>query len=89
MRQDDNPNVHNSNDNEGHKEPENLVEPNKTEDIDQEEVDESQESESKRKLTQTTRPIERLKPSMSGKSYVQQKNKNVSFKSHVDMQLKY
>jgi hypothetical protein len=41
-----------------------------------------------RRSTQETRPIERLEPKMSGKSYMQQKKK-VIFKSDVDVQLEY
>jgi hypothetical protein len=44
--------------------------------------------ESTRRLTQETRPIKRLEPTMSGKSYMQQQKK-VIFESDEDLQLKY
>jgi hypothetical protein len=44
--------------------------------------------ESTRRLTPETRPIERLEPQMSGKSYVKQQKK-VIFESDADLQLGY
>jgi hypothetical protein len=41
-----------------------------------------------RRLTQETRPIERLQPKMSGKSFMQE-HKKVNFKSNADLELEY
>jgi hypothetical protein len=50
--------------------------------------EESQATESTRKLTRQTCPIARLEPTFYGKSYMQEKRK-VTFKSKPDMQLEY
>mgnify|MGYP002176679840 FL=1 len=52
------------------------------------EDEQSQATESTRRSTRHTSPIDRLEPSMRGKSYNQQA-KQVSFKSDKDMQLEY
>ncbi|WP_288992819.1 polyprotein of Ty1/Copia retrotransposon [uncultured Marinobacter sp.] len=74
-RQNTNPNVQQGNANANEQELEHPEE--------QQRVDEQT-----RRSTRETRPIERLEPKMSGKSYMQQKKK-VNFESDVDMQLEY
>eukprot|EP00978_Attheya_sp_CCMP212_P000843 scaffold1766_cov39-Attheya_sp.AAC.3 len=51
--------------------------------------EESTATESTRRSTRQTTPIERLEPTLTGKSYMQAKTTQVSFKSERDTQLEY
>jgi hypothetical protein len=71
-----NPNMHEQHDNANEEQLEHPVE--------QQEVP----AEPTRRLTRETRPIERLEPKMSGKSYMQEQKK-VNFESDADLELEY
>jgi hypothetical protein len=73
-RQNINPNVHEGNDNANEQQLDTPAEQHAI------------VEEPTRRLTQETRPVERLEPKMSDKSYMQQK-KQVIFESDVDVRL--
>jgi hypothetical protein len=87
-REDANPTLHKEEDQP--EQPEQMEALNNQEDtkvVSKGDEDEAQATESTRRSTQETSPIERLEPTFSGKSYMQ-KNQ-VTFESKPDMQLEY
>ena len=82
----DNPNVHHQNDNDNEPEHPDLVDDTNL--VSDAEDEASTATESTRRSTRETRPIERLEPKMTGKSYAQQEKK-VTFKDDENVQLEY
>ena len=90
-KENNNPNMHEENDNENEALREPPEEPDETDAaavVSEAEDEASTETKSTRRSTQATRPIERLEPNMSGKSYMQQ-TKNGELESETDTQYRH
>ena len=83
-----NPNVHQQNDNEEVAQPDNPEQLPDAMIVSDAEDENSTATESTRRSTRETKPIERLEPAMTGKSYAQQK-RQVTFKADEERQLEY